>query len=134
MNKPQQDPAGFQIGDKVKIRSGSHAGARGVIQGEDIGLIHVRLETGEVVNLTALEITNFSLAARRAWEVMPKKSGRPTLDEPRKKMVSLRLDVDVIEMLDKASELSLIENKTEAINKCLRTELRRIFEKKSNLY
>lgn len=128
MNKSQQDPAGFQISDKVKIRSGSHAGARGVIQGEDIGLIHVKLETGEVVNLTALEITNFSLAARRAWEVMPKKSGRPALDEPRKKMVSLRLDVDVLEMLEQASLRGIILNKSETVNRILRENLKALFK------
>jgi uncharacterized protein (DUF4415 family) len=124
MNKHQQDPAGFQIGDKVKIRSGSHAGARGVIQGEDIGLLHIRLEMGEIVNLTALEITNFSLAARRAWETMPKKAGRPSLDEPRKRMVSLRLDVDVLEMLEHASAIGIFPNKSEGMNQILRENLK----------
>lgn len=122
MAERQQDPGGYQIADKVRIRSGSHKGSRGVIRGEEIGLVEVELETGETTSVTALEVTNYSLAARRAWQSIPKNAGRPRSDYT-KKMVSFRLDNDVTEMLDEALEKQLIETKSDVINTIVRDYL-----------
>ena len=127
MLKRQQDPGGYLIGDKVRVRSGEHKGKRGVIQSEEIGLVEVELDTGEVLNLTALEVTNYSLAARRAWQSIPKKAGRPRSDQA-KKMVSVRLDQDVIAMLNSAVGKGLFSSKSEVVNTLLRENLKRVFE------
>jgi uncharacterized protein (DUF4415 family) len=58
---------------------------------------------------------------------MPKRAGRPRLDEPRKKPVSLRLDVDVWRLLIQAAEQGLIPNREQAINAWLREKLAELF-------
>src|SRR6266581_9788011 len=108
MGDQLQDPQGFQLGDKIRIRSGSYKGTRGVIQAESNGLLEIQLDKSEVVHVASMEVTNYSLAARRAWKVMPKRAGRPQLATPRKKMVSMRLDIDVWDRLGEAVELGLI--------------------------
>jgi hypothetical protein len=83
-----------RYGDKVRIRGPAYAGARGLVSAVYTEGLEVRLDDGNVLRLSFAEITNYSLAARRAWAVMPKRSGR----RPRsanKKMVSFRLDGDV---------------------------------------
>ena len=119
MAERQQDPGGYQVGDKVRIRSGPHKGSRGVIRGEEIGLVEVELETGEAIEVTALEVTNYSLAARRAWRSMPKKAGRPK-SEHKRKMVSFRLEDELQRALDTFVEANPSFTKTDAINEALR--------------
>src|SRR6266480_3450455 len=123
MGEQRQDPAGFQPGDKIRIRSGLYKGSRGIIQSESDGLLEIQLDSNVVVYIGHDEITNYSLAARRAWQVMPKRAGRPQLSTPRKKMVSMRIDVDVWERLGDAVELGLITNREEAVNLWLREKL-----------
>lgn len=119
-----QDPSGFQPNDKVRIRSGEHAGARGVVRSEANGLVEIILSTGEIMQLRLDEITNYSLAARRAWQVMPKQAGRPKSHTPaRKKMVSVRVDQDLWKRLAEAVECGLISSREEAVNVWLRERL-----------
>src|SRR5947209_18037022 len=95
MEQQSQEPIDIQIGDKIRIRSGPYSGARGVIQAQVNGILDILLDTGNSVHVEPHEITNYSLAARRAWQTMPKRSGRPQSSSPRKKMVSKRPDVGV---------------------------------------
>jgi len=127
MGEQKQDPSGFQPGDKVRIRSGSYIGAKGVIRAESDGLLEIQLDEGGIVSVPAKEMTNYSLAARRAWQAMPKRAGRPQLATPRKKMVSIRIDVDVWNHLGEAVELGLIPNREEAVNTWLRERLDTLF-------
>ncbi|CAN5863869.1 hypothetical protein BH23GEM7_BH23GEM7_30720 [soil metagenome] len=121
-----QDPSGTERGDKVRVRSDAraHGGTRGVVR-EVAGdtLLVEAAGDGLLIRVPATHVTNFSLAARRAWEVMPKRTGRPPLREQRKRMASFRLDVEVQEMLDRAVEKGLISNKSEAVNRWLRERL-----------
>lgn len=126
MEKKQQDPNGYQIGDKVRIRSGPNRGIRGTIHSMLQETVQIQLQTGELIQLLPEDITNYSLAARRAWEVMPKQAGRPRLPIPRKKMVSLRLDIDVWKMLGEAAEFNLIPSREQAVNDWLRERLMRL--------
>jgi hypothetical protein len=112
-----------QFGDKVRIRSGLYKGVRGTIKAEVDGVLEIQLDTSEVIYAMLEEITNYSLAARRAWKVMPKRAGRPQLSAPRKKMVSMRLDVNVWNRLSKAVELGLISNREETVNTWLSNQL-----------
>ncbi len=123
MGEQKQDPSGFQHGDKVRISSGSYVGARGVIRAESDGLLEIQLDDGDIVSVPAKEVTNYSLAARRAWQAMPKRAGRPQLATPRKKMVSMRLDVDIWDRLGNAVELGLVPSREEAVNGWIREHL-----------
>jgi hypothetical protein len=123
MEERQQDSNSFQLGDKIRIRSGPFAGARGVVHAGIDGQLEIQLDSGDIIQTVPEEITNYSLAARRAWQSMPKRAGRPQLSTPRKKMVSMRLDIDVWDRLGNAVELGLINSREEAVNVWLREKL-----------
>lgn len=125
------EPDGFQPGDKIRVRVGPHTGARGIIQAELDGLLEVQLDGSNRINVPIKDVTNYSLAARRAWQVMPKRSGRPQLPAPRKKMVSIRLDIDVWDRLGEAVESGFIPSREQAINVWLRQQLDSLFNGKS---
>lgn len=81
------------------------------------------LDEGSSIRVEQKEITNYSLAARRAWQKMPKRAGRPQSPSPRKKMVSMRMDVDVWDRLGEAVELGILVSREEAVNTWLREKL-----------
>ncbi len=123
-----QDQKGYRHGDKVRVRVGPHKGRRGVIVSETDGVLSVDLGEKEAVRVVPDEVTNYSLAARRAWETMPKKAGRPRLSPSgEKKMVSLRIDADVWESLGKAVDFGLVPNRQHAVNTWLRERLDSLF-------
>ncbi len=123
MEEQLRDINDFQPGDKVRIRSGSRTGARGIICNQVDGLLEVEIGTNDIMRVTTEEITNYSLAARRAWKTMPKRAGRPKGQKPVKRMVSMRLDVDVWDMLHEATELGLIPNREKAVNDWVREQV-----------
>ncbi len=129
MGEQLQEPLGFQPGDKIRVRSGPQMGARGIIQAEKEGRLEIQLDDGNTILIELEEITNYSLAARRAWQVMPKRAGRPQLPSPRKKMISMRIDVEVWDRLGEAVNLGLIPNREEMVNNWLRDHLDILFEK-----
>jgi hypothetical protein len=128
MEDQLQEKDNAHIGDKVRIRSGPHAKERGVVQAKVGEVLEIQLDTGLRIHAGPEEITNYSLAARRAWKVMPKRAGRHQLTVPRKKMVSLRLNIDVLDDLDEAAELGLVPNKEQAVNTWLRQQLDLLFK------
>src|SRR5713101_5562680 len=123
MGEQIQDPIRFQFGDKIRIRTGPYTGVRGIIQAEKEGKLEIQLDNNNTVLVEPGEITNYSLAARRAWQVMPKRAGRPHLSSPRKKMVSMRIDIEVWDRLGEAVNLGLIPNREEAVNTWLQERL-----------
>jgi hypothetical protein len=130
MEQKSQEPIDTQTGDKIRIRSGPYSGARGVIQAEINGGLEILLDEGISVRVEPKEITNYSLAARRAWQKMPKRAGRPQLASPRKKMVSMRLDVDIWNRLGEAAELGLIPSREEAVNDWIRERIIQLLSQK----
>ncbi len=62
-----------EVGDKVRIKGGGSAGgARGELFALDGGKLVVLLEgSGLKVRVSAEQITNLSLAARKAWVTEP---------------------------------------------------------------
>jgi len=110
-----------RVGDKVRLRNG---GERGVVQAVRNEGLEIELTSGEMRHVYGDEVTNFSRAARRAWVVMPKRAGRPRqLNAREKRMVSLRLDVEVWRGLALAAEMGLIPSREQAVNKWLRQAL-----------
>ncbi|MBE3559976.1 MAG: mitochondrial 54S ribosomal protein L40 [Ktedonobacteraceae bacterium] len=57
-------------GDSVRIRSGDDRGQKGTIQMVTAEHVEILLENGERTRVSPLEITNYSLAARKAWQTM----------------------------------------------------------------
>jgi hypothetical protein len=127
MENQQQENDRAQVGDKVRIRSGTHAKERGVIRTTEGALLEIQLDGGSLIQVGPEEITNYSLAARRAWQVMPKQAGRHQLAAPRKRMISLRLGISILEYLERATELHLIPNKEQTVNTGLRRQLGALF-------
>jgi len=123
LQRPPEEPISYQAGDKVRIRRGPHAGVRGVICAVEAAGLRVQLSDGTIVQFPTEEVTNYSLAARRAWQTMPKRSGRPRSPGPGKKMISMRVDVDVWRRLGQAAELGLIPSREEAVNTWLREKM-----------
>jgi hypothetical protein len=121
-----QDLSGTQVGDKVRIRTGEQSGERGIVAEVSASILVLRLEDGSEVALSSSSVTNFSLAARRAWEVMPKRAGRPVSTEARKQMVSLRIEIDLWQRLGKAVETGLVASREQAINQWIRDNLQRL--------
>lgn len=118
------EPADHRPGDKVRIRAGPHAGGRGKIHAVSSTEIEIELDEGTYSSVQPAEITNYSLAARKAWQVMPKRAGRPRLHESqRKKMVSVRIDRELWEQLGNAVDSGLIPSREAAINTWLRDKL-----------
>jgi len=114
-----------QSGDKVLVKRGEHKGIRGRIEDVTRDGIAVRLDMGKQVVLKQEDITNYSLAARRAWTAMPDRAvGRPKLPETaRKKTVSLRIDVEVWRELGEAVNQDLIPSREYAVNMWLREQV-----------
>jgi hypothetical protein len=80
-------------------------------------------------DLTALvsteELTNYSLAARRAWRSMPdRKVGRPAGSRVSDRIsVIFRIDRTLWNQFLTAEEAGLIADRTTVINECLRDAL-----------
>lgn len=131
-DSPRQDLTGSLAGDKVRIKTGSHAGERGVLQIAADGTLAVKLDSGKMISALGEELTNFSLAARRAWEVMPKRAGRPISAGPQKRMVSIRIDSEVWELLGEAVELGRIRSRESAINAWLREKADKVLRREAD--
>jgi hypothetical protein len=128
-----QEPGDFQLGDKIRIRSGPHTGARGIVRSQNDGQLELQIGEDVIIRVPINNVTNYSLAARRAWKTMPKRAGRPQFAVPRKKMVSIRIDIDVWERLGEALDLGLIPSKEEAVNTWIQEQLVILFNKEVHL-
>ena len=115
-----------EAGDKVRLKAGAHAGARGLLDAFDGDKVVVRLEgSGREVRVTPEQITNFSLAARKAWETEPdravgRRKGTKLSDRV---SVTLRLDRDLWELFLGLEEDGVIEDRTGLINEWFREKL-----------
>jgi hypothetical protein len=79
----------------------------------------VRLDsTGDVVRVTLTDVTNYSLAARKAWESMPdRRVGRPKGSATSDRVsVTLRIDRSLWDRFRRAEAARLIGDRTESIN------------------
>jgi uncharacterized protein (DUF4415 family) len=113
-------------GDKVRVKSGPHAGERGIVVAVEGDKFLVRLaESGQAVRVLAQGVTNFSLAARKAWVTDPnravgRRKGTKLCDRV---SVTLRLDRDLWERFRAMEGSGLIEDRTAAVNRWLREKL-----------
>jgi hypothetical protein len=122
-----------KIGDKVRLKGDGHTGARGVVVAVRDGALVVEVVgIHRPVRVPEQAVTNFSLAARKAWKSMPTRQvGRPKGARHCDRMsVTLRIDRETWERFRGLEENGLIENRTATINAALRELVRRTDERK----
>ena len=118
-----------EAGDKVRLKVGTHAGARGLLDAFEGEKLVVRLEeSGVKVRVAPDQITNFSLAARKAWVTEPgravgRRKGTKLSDRV---SVTLRLDRELWEHFLGLEKDGVIEDRTGLINELLREKLARL--------
>jgi hypothetical protein len=120
-------------GDKVRLKAGEHAGERGAVnalKGEK--LIILLDESGLTVCVMPKDVTNFSLAARKAWKTEPhravgRRKGTCLSDRV---SVTLRLDRELWEKFQGLEEDRVIEDRTALINEWFREKLAEVERRK----
>jgi hypothetical protein len=118
-----------EIGDKVRLKAGVSSGERGIISIIEDDEVVVRLEgSGRTVRVQPGEITNYSLAARKAWVTEPdravgRRKGTKLSDRV---SVTLRLDRDLWEHFLGLEEKGVIEDRTAVINVWFREKLSKL--------
>ncbi len=116
-------------GDKVRVKTGSHAGERGLIESLEGEKLLVRLDGSSVkVRLLPDEVTNYSLAARKAWVTGPdravgRRKGSKLCDRV---SVTLRIDRGMWEQFRALEESGTIEDRTAIINGWFRENLSKL--------
>jgi hypothetical protein len=113
-------------GDKVRVKAGTHAAERGIVEDVDGDKLVIRLEnSGQRLHVPAEELTNLSLAARKAWVTGPdravgRRKGTKLCDRV---SVTLRLDRELWEHFVGLEEAGVIGDRTGLINGWLREKL-----------
>src|SRR4030095_13210071 len=118
-----------EIGDKVKLKGYNSASTRGVVEAVQGGELLVRLdESGELVPVASACVTNFSLAARKAWKNMPHRHvGRPKGARHCDRIsVTLRIDRELWAQFKRGESEGRIRDRTATINVWLREMLDRL--------
>jgi hypothetical protein len=119
-------PVTAETGDNVRMKAGAHAGERGVVDSINGGRFVVRLgQSGATVRVGPEQITNYSLAARKAWATSPdravgRRKGTKLTDRV---SVTLRFDREVWEQFLGLEEERVIGNRTATINAWFREKL-----------
>jgi hypothetical protein len=119
-------PVKAVAGDKVRLKAGDHTGERGVVESLDGEKLLVRLEQSNAkVRLTAEQVTNYSLAARKAWVTEPRRAvGRRKGTKLTDRVsVTLRFDRDLWEHFLALEEVGVIDDRTGLINGWFRENL-----------
>lgn len=113
-------------GDKARVKVGSHSGERCVIEAVDGETLVVRLEkTARLLRLQPDAVTNFSLAARKAWVTDPDRGvGRPKGTRLRDRVtVTFRIDRVLWERFMILVETGHIEDRNSVVNSWFREKL-----------
>jgi hypothetical protein len=119
-------PVKSEVGDKVRVKTGDHTGERGLVEAVDGGKLLVWLEKSDVkVRVTAEQVTNYSLAARKAWMTEPERAvGRRKGTKLTDRVsVTLRLDRALWEQFLGLEEAGIIDDRTGLINRWFREKL-----------
>lgn len=115
-----------ELGDKVRLKKGDHRGERGVVAAVEGEKLLVRLETSEKpVRVLPEAVTNYSLAARKAWVTEPnrgvgRRKGTRLSDRV---SVTLRLDRELWERFVRGEEAGVIDDRTAVVNRWFREKL-----------
>ena len=119
------------VGDKVKLKrcADEPRGARGVVAGVAGPSLMVRLDdSGRVIHIPADQVTNFSLAARKAWRNMPARNvGRPRGSRVCDRLsVTIRVDRELWERFRLAEGTGIVMDRTATLNRWIADGLERL--------
>src|SRR5919106_2704120 len=115
-----------EVGDKIKLKNHRGAPMRGIVEEVRGDELLIRLhESGELVAVASDLVTNFSLAARKAWKNMPHRQvGRPKGTRHCDRVsVTLRIDRALWEQFKRDESAGRIKDRTATINLWLREML-----------
>jgi hypothetical protein len=118
-----------EVGDKVRLKVLNSAPARGVVEEVRGDELLIRLdESGELIAVESELVTNFSLAARKAWQQMPHRQvGRPKGARHCDRVsVTLRIDRALWEQFKRGESEGRIRDRTATINVWFREMLDRL--------
>lgn len=112
-------------GDKVRVKHLGKRGERGVIEAVKGRKLVVRVAEGALITADPKDLTNFSLAARKAWKSMPnRRVGRPRGSSLSNRIsVTLRIDRDLWDDFKRAEAAGIISDRTELLNQWIRQKL-----------
>jgi uncharacterized protein (DUF4415 family) len=122
--------------DKVKLKSHNGSPTRGVVEEVHGDELLVRLdESRELVAIASELVTNFSLAARKAWKNMPHRQvGRPRGARHCDRVsVTLRIDRELWEQFKRDESEGRIRDRTTIINAWLRDMLDKLRQTKDQM-
>jgi hypothetical protein len=108
-----------EVGDKIKLKNYHGAPMRGIVEEVHGDELLIRLhESGELVAVASELVTNFSLAARKAWKNMPHRQvGRPRGARHCDRVsVTLRIDRALWEQFKRDESEGRIRDRTATIN------------------
>lgn len=110
-------------GDKVQIKAKNHrfAQQRGVIERVQGRKLSVRLNAGNSFHCADSAVSNYSLAARKAWAKMPnRKVGRPKGSRVSDRVsVTFRVDRDIWDNFRALEQSGKIQDRVHVMNQCL---------------
>jgi len=115
------------------MRSVTCPGARGIIESINSDRVVIRRVSDEkVFTLNMAEITNFSLAARKAWKKMPARQvGRPKGSTVCDRLsVTIRVDRDLWQTFRMAEDSGIIMDRTLTLNNWIRHGLQHLTYRK----
>jgi hypothetical protein len=118
-----------EVGDKLKLKSQQGKPVRGIVEAVHGDELLVRLrESGELIVVVSESVTNFSLAARKAWKNMPHRHvGRPKGARHCDRIsVTLRIDRELWEQFKRGESEGRIRDRTATINVWFREMLDRL--------
>ncbi len=125
-----------EVDDKVRLKDDNSAPVRGVVAAVHGDELLVRLdESGELITVASTHVTNFSLAARKAWKNMPhRRVGRPKGARHCDRVsVTLRIDRELWEQFKQDETEGLIEDRTATINAWFRDMLDKLKPTKARI-
>jgi hypothetical protein len=113
------------VGDKVRVKVGGHTGERGFVESIEGEKLVIRLESARKVIVAPEGLTNYSLAARKAWVTGPdravgRRKGTKLYDRV---SVTLRFDREVWEQFLALEGAGTIEDRTATINDWFREKM-----------
>ena len=114
------------VGDKVRLKDHNGTPVRGVVAAVHATELLVRLDNSEeLIAVAPARVTNFSLAARKAWKNMPhRRVGRPKGARHCDRVsVTLRIDRELWAQFRQDEAAGLIADRTATINSWLRDML-----------
>jgi uncharacterized protein (DUF4415 family) len=126
-----------EVGDKVRLKAHTGVPVRGVVAAVQGDELLVRLDaSGELIAIASARVTNFSLAARKAWKHMPhRRVGRPKGARHCDRVsVTLRLDRELWEQFRQGEVEGLIKDRTATINAWFRDMLDQLKHTKAQLH